>query len=252
MNDIHLLTGAYALDALDDLERARFRAHLADCPACEAEVGSFLATAAELGALTEVAPPPALRGSVLTAISQVRPAPPVAAPAPAPAAREHVQPEAPVRVPRPRWPLLVAAAALVIVAGVGVTWWSPWGGETSPTPGIAQRVLAADDAVSAVVDLGEAGRATVTSSASEGRAVLRTEDMVAPPEGKVFQVWFQTPSDDMVPAGVMEPVPDQTMVLEGSAADAVGAGITVEPIGGSSEPSGDPIALFDLSEAESG
>ncbi len=34
MSDIHHLTGAYALDAVDDIERARFEQHLAECEDC--------------------------------------------------------------------------------------------------------------------------------------------------------------------------------------------------------------------------
>ena len=36
--DIHGLSGAYAVDALDDVERAEFERHLAQCPECQAEV----------------------------------------------------------------------------------------------------------------------------------------------------------------------------------------------------------------------
>jgi anti-sigma factor RsiW len=39
--DIHALSGAYALDALEDLERAAFRRHLAQCPACTVEVAEL-------------------------------------------------------------------------------------------------------------------------------------------------------------------------------------------------------------------
>jgi hypothetical protein len=38
MSDIHTLAGAYALNAIDDMDRARFDRHLAECPACAAEV----------------------------------------------------------------------------------------------------------------------------------------------------------------------------------------------------------------------
>lgn len=232
MNDIHLLSGAYALDALDELERARFKEHLAQCPACAEEAESLLETAALLAEDRPTTPPPALRAAVLSAVSQVRPLPPV--------------------VPRAQrtdmtriLPLLVAAVAALVV-GIGIVAWSPWSSDDA-APTAAERVLQADDAVRAVVDLGEAGRATVVRSASEHRAVLVTEDMVEPPEGKVFQVWLQTPANDMVPAGVMEPVPDQTVLLDGDATEAIGAGITVEPIGGSKAPTTKPIALFDLS-----
>ena len=40
MSDIHALSGAYAVDALDDIERAHFERHLRDCDTCRAEVGS--------------------------------------------------------------------------------------------------------------------------------------------------------------------------------------------------------------------
>ncbi len=41
MTDVHALSGAYAVDALDDLERAHFERHLADCADCQAEVASL-------------------------------------------------------------------------------------------------------------------------------------------------------------------------------------------------------------------
>lgn len=231
MTDIHLLTGAYALDALDTLERVRFEEHLADCPECDEEVASFHEATAFLAEEVAVAPPPELRDAVLGAVHQVRPLPPVV----------------PRRVrPSRRLPLLVAAAA-VVIAGIGGVVWGTWPSEDEgPAPSVAERVLSADDARREVVDLGEAGRATVVRSVAEDRAVLVTEDMVAPPEGRVYQVWFQTPADDMVPAGVMEPVPDQTLVLDGPAAQATAVGITVEPVGGSEAPTSEPIVLFDL------
>ncbi|QCX26235.1 anti-sigma factor [Nocardioides jishulii] len=240
MNDIHLLTGAYALDALDPDERARFEAHVVDCPECAEEVAELRETATMLSELEPVAPPAELRTGILDLVAQVRPLPP------------EVPHDAPVELStrrrRRRLPLIAAAAALVIVgAGAGIGVWSPWEAN-SPSLSAAEQVIAAEDAEREVVDLGEAGRATVVRSVSEEGAVLMTEDMVAPPKGKVYQVWFQTSDDDMVPAGVMEPVPNQTLLLDGPAADATGVGITVEPIGGSKAPTSDPIALFDLAE----
>ncbi|MBE7324645.1 anti-sigma factor [Nocardioides sp. Y6] len=236
MSDFHLLTGVYALDAVDDAEREHFERHLADCEECAEEVDSLREAAALLTELTAVTAPPALTDDVRSAVAQVRPLPPVV--------RRRV-------LPRQRAGLLAAAAA-VVVAGAGVAVWSSLGDgpdSTTHTPTVAERVLAADDAQREVVDLGEAGRATVVRSVSQDRAVLLTEDMVAPPRGKVYQVWFATPQDDMVPAGVMARTPDQTLVLDGSARDATGVGITVEPIGGSKAPTSDPIVLFDLAES---
>ena len=45
MSDLHKLTGAYAVDALDDLERARFEQHLDECDDCRFEVAELRETA---------------------------------------------------------------------------------------------------------------------------------------------------------------------------------------------------------------
>ena len=84
MSDVHKLTGAYAVDALDDLERARFEKHLAECEDCRAEVAELRETAALLAEATATPPPAALRESVLAGISQVRPLPPEVPESPAP------------------------------------------------------------------------------------------------------------------------------------------------------------------------
>ena len=44
--DIHTLAGAYALDALNDLERAAFARHMTECEACAQEVAEYLETTA--------------------------------------------------------------------------------------------------------------------------------------------------------------------------------------------------------------
>ena len=55
----------------------------------------------------------------------------------------------------------------------------------------------------------------------------------------------------MLPAGLMGSGGDHTILLKGDASAATGVGITVEPEGGSPEPTTEPIALFDLDKAES-
>jgi anti-sigma-K factor RskA len=67
--DPHALAGAYALDALDGAERARFERHLASCRTCPGEVRGFAATAAVLGLAAAVTPPPALKGRVLADVA---------------------------------------------------------------------------------------------------------------------------------------------------------------------------------------
>jgi Anti-sigma-K factor rskA/Putative zinc-finger len=76
MSEIHGAVGAYVVNALDPDELEEFEAHLAVCPTCSREVVEFGETAAELSLLASVPPPAALRGSILSAISEVRPLPP--------------------------------------------------------------------------------------------------------------------------------------------------------------------------------
>jgi anti-sigma-K factor RskA len=234
MSDIHHLTGAYALDAVDDVERARFEQHLAECEDCRAEVASLREAASLLAETTAVAPPPSLRDSVLSGISQVRPLPPVVQRTP---------------VVQRRWFPLLVAAAVVAILGVGAALWQPWTPSQDSSLTAAEQVLEAGDARSVAVDLGDAGKATVTRSESVGKAVITTEDMAPAPAGKVFELWLQDDQGAMIPAGLMPPGEDNQVVLEGDAAAATAVGITVEPEGGSPEPTSDPIALFDFSQA---
>ena len=67
-DDIHKLSGAYATDALDDLERARFETHLASCEDCRAEVAELREAAARLADTTATPAPASLRESVLAGI----------------------------------------------------------------------------------------------------------------------------------------------------------------------------------------
>lgn len=236
MSEVHNLTGAYALDALDELERARFERHLSECEDCRAEVAELRETAALLAETVATPPPASLRESVLAGISQVRPLAP------------ELPPATPVTARRRRWIPFLVAAALALIVGVGAAVTQPWADE-APRLTAAERVLQAPDAEEVFLDLGEAGRATVVRSKAEDRAVIVTEDMVSAPEGKDYELWFQTPEEAMVPAGLMPDTPDQTVVLDGPAAEAIAVGITVEPDGGSPEPTTEPIALFDLTEA---
>ncbi len=245
--DVHGLSGAYAVDALDADERRAFEQHLAECAECEAEVASLRAAATELAGLTKATPPPALRDAVLEQIRTVRPLPPptpeprTTSDATVPADRAPVAPMRPRRARRPlAWAGAAAAALLLAVAGLA---WSPW--NDTPPPTVAQQVLQAGDAQRYTQPV-EGGQATIVRSASVGKAVLVAEHMPSPPEGKDFQLWFDEPGRGMVSAGLM-PRPSAgtvTVVLDGDVATATAAGITLEPSGGSSRPTTPPLALF--------
>jgi len=252
MNDeIHALSGAYAVDAVDDLERARFEKHLEMCPECSAEVASLQQTAELLSVLATATPPERLREQVLRDITAVRPlAPHLQEEA---GARIRSSAERAVRAPggglqrvgQPGFmPRLVAAAAAAVLLISAAAVWHPWDRQSQGQVTVAQRVLGAPDAQRASKTFPDGASATVVRSKSVGRAVLVTQQMPGPPEGKVYEAWLLDPSGTFQPAGLMPPKPDQTIVLEGDAAAATAAGITIEPAGGSTRPTSDPIALF--------
>ncbi len=251
MNDIHALSGAYAVDALDEAERAAFEEHLAVCSDCRVEVAELQEASGLLAELTSTPPPPALRDAVLSGITTVRPLPPLPQPdvahegSTASSGGTRTATVIPLRR-RFRAPLVAAAAVIALVGG-GLAVTQPWADETSQTPNAADAVLAADDAERVSLEFPDGAAATLVRSVSHGRAVLVTEDMPAPPDGMVYQLWLQAPAGDMIDAGLMPKRSDQTVMLEGDASEATGVGITVEPDGGSPEPSSAPIALFDLS-----
>lgn len=228
-HDLHALSGAYALDALDADERARFEAHLMTCADCREEVASLQEAAALLG--TEpVEPPAAVRDAVLAGIESIRPLPPVTG--------RTATVTSIVRRSR----VLLSAAAAVVLLGLGVAVVQPWADD----PSVEEQIAAASDATRVVQDFPDGSTATVIVSRSEGKALIRTEDMALAPAGKVYELWLQTPAGEMVPAGLMPDDPDTTLVLDGDAAQATAVGITVEPDGGSTEPTTEPIALFAL------
>jgi len=232
MSDIHALSGAYAVDAVDDIERASFERHLASCPTCRAEVASLREASALLADAATTTPPPALRDAVLSDITRVRPLPPVTVGGP---------------VHRRRWfPALVAAVVLALV-GVGGAVWQPWRDDTSVQVSVTDQVLQDPDAERFTEELPNGATATVVRSAKEHRAVIVTEDMPAAPDGKVYQLWLQTPSEDMVSAGLM-PAGGSTALLDGDADDAIGIGLSLEPAGGSEQPT-EVVALIDLRDA---
>ncbi len=243
MSDLHKLTGAYALDALDELERARFDQHMVECEDCRAEVAELRETAALLSEAVATTPPASLRESVLAGISQVRPLPPEV-----PVVHSSYPAHEPAGRGRSWMPFLVAAA-LALIVGLGAAVIQPWANDEVPRLTAAEQVLQAPDAEQVSLDLGEAGRATVVRSKSQDRAVITTEDMAPAPAGKAYELWFMYPDDEATSAGLMPDDTDQTVVLDGSASAAAAIGITVEPESGSDQPTTKPIALFDLTQA---
>jgi anti-sigma factor RsiW len=249
-SDIHALSGAYAVDALDPAERTEFELHLAACAACRAEVASFHETSALIAETTTDTPPASLRAGVLAGIREVRPLPPET-----PEAAEATEPEhedtAATVVPLHRrvLPRLLTTAAALVLLAAGLLVWQPW---QSSTTDVADQVLNAPDAISSTQHMAGGGEMTLVRSPSLQRAVLVAKDVPSPGAGKTYQLWLAQPGSGMVSAGLISDTSDTT-VLTGDAATATAAAVSVEPDTGSAKPTTDPVALFSFSgSGESG
>ena len=76
-HDMHSLSGAYALDAIEGGSDApRFTRHISRCPSCAGEVRRFREVATALAFAATAEPPPELRDRVLAAAARTRQLPP--------------------------------------------------------------------------------------------------------------------------------------------------------------------------------
>jgi anti-sigma-K factor RskA len=257
------MTGAYALGALTGEERRAVESHLAECAECAQEVREFEATAARLGAAEETAPPPRMRAAVLSRIAEVRQLPPdVGGDGGLPE-----RPDGPGGPDRPgpiplqgrrrsagrapsTWIAAAAAAALIAIAAVlgavAINLNNELREQRAQSAEVRQ-VLAAPDARALSGGVGSGGRGSVVYSEEAGRAVFVATGLPAPPSGQTYQAWY-VDGDNPRSAGVFQPDSsgDVTQVLEGDLGAAQAVAFTVEPAGGSTQPTSDPVLALEL------
>ncbi len=238
---LSVLAGAYALDALDDDERAVFEEHLRSCPECAEEVGGLRNAAAELSHLTEAGPPPQLRAAVLGAVAQSRPLPP----------RVDGARVLPMRRSRTTalWQGLAAACALIalVVSAWGYTEHRQAGRAASARVSVVESLLHAPD-VRATTTAMKQGQGTLIYSRSEHRLVLIGRGMPVLPADETYQLWMMTPTGQPISGGVFRPDPNGNVELPASG-DLAGVdrmGVSVEPAGGSAQPNPSTVQVLKL------
>ncbi len=237
MSDPHALSGAYALDAVDDVERAQFERHLAECPDCQVEVAELRETAALLALAVPYVPSEAMRERVLAEATTVRPLPPVVTPIHERSGSH-----------RRRWTALAAAAAAVVALGAGAAIVQPWSDEpATQTISAADQVFAAPDAESFDTVNEDGVRVSVARSDSLRQSAVRTSGLPKLSDNRVYQMWLVHDAR-MVPAGLMLHGNGEYLI-SGDAATASAAAISVEPAGGSDEPTGSVVARVDFEQS---
>jgi len=243
-HDLHSLAGPYALDALEaGSERDRFTRHLSRCQSCAAEVESFREVATAMAFAAAAEPPAELRGRVLAATARTRQLPPEVS--------THARPRrSRTRVPWVPWLSGVVATASIVVAVL-------FGFAQAHTRDELNQVKAENQAISLLLSAPEAkllthtvtngGVATVVLAADRHELAVVTTGLPALPSGQVYQLWL-IGKPKTVSAGLLPPAKNgQTpAVLATGVVKGDTLGLTVEPAGGSAQPTTTPILALPL------
>jgi hypothetical protein len=230
-DDILASATAYALDAVDDAERADIERRVRAAPdeisgAFAVEVRQVRETMALVSAATALEPPAHLRELLLAQVAG--------------------DPVRQLRPPSRRWPTAVAAAAAAIVIGLGtfgIGWWL----RPAPPTTTAEQIFASSDVRTVSGDIPTGGTATVVFSRERNAGVLVMNNVDPPATGTVYQMWL-IDTEGAHSAGVMDAgaiAPSTTAVLPDLGASTTLA-FTVEPGSGSEQPTTTPFATLTL------
>ncbi len=223
-DDFHLLTGAYAVDALEADERARFERHLAGCDDCQLEVASFRDATTALAVASTTPAPPGMRSAVLNEVDRTRQVSPLTA---TPSAG---------RTRQASW-LAAAAAAVVAVGLAGLLIRAQ--GRIDDLEQTSELALA-PDAESVVLAGSPDTELRLTWSDQLGRGVLVGGRVADPGPGSDYQLWIVADGEPRS-LGVFEPDGGRVELGIGdlpAPGDIVA--ITIEPDGGSPAPTTEP------------
>ena len=268
---LQALAGVYALDALDDgAEQRRFTRHLRRCQACAEEVRAFRNVAAALAFAAATEPPPELRERVMAAVGRTRQLPPVTA-----RPRLRAWPLwTPPGVWLPRLATVTAAVAIVAVVALSIALsgtrqqlnsaraqLNSTQARLSSAQAQIDSARARSQAIAVVLAAGvrtvtgsvaTGGKATVLLSVRKRELVVSTSGLATLPAGKAYQLWLIGPSSTQQTAirsaGLLPPAVAglTTPVLASGLVSGDKLGMTVEPAGGSKQPTTTPILLLSL------
>jgi anti-sigma-K factor RskA len=246
----------YALGALPAAQAQRVREHLVSCATCAREYARLRSVAALIGVSAETAwdasscPSTLLKPRIMAQVrSQKTPA--GARTASAPAAR---------RVPA--WPAYLVAAACIAIAIVSSMWNVALTGQLKQAQlELARSAQRSTSLASTLADerstmsdlLGSDAKRYVQSNGEVvtrgSRAYIAMHDLPQPPRGRVYQAWT-------LPKGTSKMVPSLTFVpdshgvaviaLPPDARTTAAVAVSVEPEGGSKQPTTKPILVVPL------
>jgi anti-sigma-K factor RskA len=229
------LATPYALHALSDNEVDQIDRQLRDvspdvAEAFRTEVRAVRETMAVIAEATAVEPPPELRAQVLSQIQRTGGG----------GAVRSLTPK------RRRWATVILAAAAVVAVGLGAL-----GVGVAMRPSASEsttdQIFAAPDVRTISGDIPGGGTATLVFSRERDSGVLVMNNVTPPKAGTVYQMWLVA-ADGPHSAGTMDAgavTPSTTAVLP-DLGSSKSLAFTVEPPGGSKEPTTPPFAELPL------
>lgn len=241
-NQTRELLGAYALDAVDDVERRRVEKLLVSDPSARDEVERLRLVADKLGNAAASAPPAQLWESIQSAIdadSSARKPSGSTEPTSIFSSKKHRSVNK---------PFLTAAAVLaVFVIGGAIFAGVRQDGNVPNT--IASMTAMANDAASKpgsrtgfLTDPGQTMKVQVVADA-QGHGFLMTDPLPALPEDETYQLWAAN-NGTMISLGMLGSNPEMSMVpIDPSVTELA---LTREPVSGSVAPTSSPMATGSL------
>jgi anti-sigma-K factor RskA len=239
-SELHVieLLPAYALSSLDEIEAIRVSEHLAHCPACQAGLRLYMAVADQLAwAAHEVAPPARVKQQLMQRIDRQQ-----AVPEPPPRPGWWQQLAGLFRRSAPAWAL--ASLVLIVALAASNIWlWQRVDRSQANSAGYMQVVaLVPTDATP-----GATGRLVISVDGEYGTLVV---DGLSPLDaGHQYQLWLVR-DGQRTSGGVFSVSQHGYGVLEISAPQPLVSypsfDVTVEPVGGSSEPTGEAVLTGSL------
>jgi anti-sigma-K factor RskA len=232
------LAGAYALNALNDEDRELFEQLLAKSDDLRAETIELSDTATFLGAsFPEEEPPAHLRTRILAQIENTPQLSPQQASATAttPGWQEKLA----KRITSLRGAFIglaaVGAAAVVAVVGVNANTQTH---QVQASP--IQNIQTAADYQKASVGTAR-GSVVVSWANSEQLAAVRVDDLLKISSTKTYELWITDADGKTLPAGTINGADKTWHVFKGNVSKGDMLRMTIEPQGGSNQPTGEPL-----------
>jgi anti-sigma-K factor RskA len=228
---------AYALDALGAEEAAALQVHLQTCDSCRAELADYRRVSAGLlSALPPQVPRPALKRTLAARLPGAE------------------------KAARPRWQSgwsfgqVAAITALALMLGMNLLSFLQVRELAAQQAALARRLelertalamIASPGASSLPVsDGGVSGSLVVNRERDSGILIL--SDLPALGEDEIYQIWLIEPDNGRVSAGLFDTNRESGFTIvsldsNGSFQGYTGIGVTIEPAGGSDQPTGPKV-----------